>query len=115
MARYTCLFSFSQPSDQLLGQLEPSLTDCGLNVVHKTVDYLLARERPGKVSYYRLVTVELVIDRADEVRNRTRLNLIVKNEELALQQNNHCRQMSEQIGQTLQESGLLELLSSVTG
>jgi hypothetical protein len=115
MARYTCLFSFSQPSDQVLGQLEPALATCGLNIVHKTPDYLLARERPGNVAYPRMVTVELVVDRTDEARNRARLNLIVKNEELALKQDNHCRQMSERIGQSLQDSGLLELLSSVTG
>ncbi len=62
MARYTHLFTTVVPVTHLRQSLADVLTACGLNVIYEASGYLVAREKPGHVSYSKLATVELLID-----------------------------------------------------
>ena len=115
MARYTCSFCISSTRDQILALLHGVLQDCQLEVAYQSRDYIVAKEIPGNVSFAQLVTVEVLIDPADRQIDRTGLQFIIKNEELPLRQDNHCRQLSERLNRGLNDSGMLEVLSQVTG
>lgn len=62
--------------------------------MYETDDYVMAREIPGRVSFTKLVTAEVSIDpAAADTSDLVRLNFLVKNDELPLNPNNHCRQI----------------------
>lgn len=115
MARYTCSFLISTPAARIHKLLSEVLERCHLDVIHATDDYVMAREVPGQVAFPLLVTVEVLIDRDEATQASTGLHFIIKNEELPLKSNNHCRRMSDLLSQTVQGSGSMQLLSSVTG
>ena len=64
-----------------------------METMYETDDYVMAREIPGRVSFTRLVTAEVSIDAAPDTSDLVRLNFLVKNDELPLNANNHCRQV----------------------
>ena len=64
-----------------------------METMYETDDYVMAREIPGQVSFTRLVTAEVSIDAAPDTSDLVRLNFLVKNDELPLNANNHCRQV----------------------
>lgn len=61
--------------------------------MYDTDDYVMAREIPGRVSFTKLVTAEVSIDPATDTSDLVKLNFLVKNDELPLNANNHCRQI----------------------
>ena len=68
---------------------------------------MMAKERPGMVSYSKLATVEVLIGSTDETEFVTKdtastVNLVVKNEELPLKINNHCHKIFQQVNQALE-------------
>lgn len=95
MARYTGFFIVSAPVEGLRPLLVEILESCNLNILYDTGDYIMARELPGQVSLAKLVTVEVSIDKNTVNYSGIRMDFVVKNEELPLQANNHCRQMFE--------------------
>ncbi|NER37758.1 MAG: hypothetical protein F6J93_27985 [Oscillatoria sp. SIO1A7] len=113
MARYTGLFVIAVNIDNLRPLLIDLLNDCRLEITYDAGDYMMAREVPGEVPFTKLVNVEVALDISDE--ERARMNFVVKNEELPLQKDNHCRQMfellREEIAQTRQWQ-LLEIAAS---
>lgn len=115
MARYTRSLTVEVPSSNLQSVLMDTLQACDCETVHKTEDYLIARETPGRVPFTKLVTVEVLIDntRASEVE--TRLNFVVKNEELPLQSDNHCAQMYDRVSHAFEDSQSWRLVESVAG
>ena len=64
-----------------------------METMYETDDYVMAREIPGRVSFTKLVTAEVSIDAAADTPDLVRLNFLVKNDELPLNANNHCRQI----------------------
>lgn len=96
MARYTSLYKSAAPSSDLKQFLFEMLRSCDFDVIYDRDDYLFAREVPGNVDYSKLVTVEVLIDQPPAVPARAdeelQMNFVVKNEELPLQVDNHCRQ-----------------------
>ena len=64
-----------------------------METMYETDDYVMAREIPGRVSFTKLVTAEVSIDAAADTSDLVRLNFLVKNDELPLNANNHCRQI----------------------
>ena len=118
MARYTSLCTISTSDDNVRPALATVLESCNMRVIYETGDYLVAREVPGQVSYAQLVTAEVLIDqhqRLDHHQNQAdlkpsvRLNLVIKNEELPLKLNNHCRRMFDMINDALASSDCLSL------
>ncbi|MCM0593397.1 MAG: hypothetical protein HEQ35_01235 [Gloeotrichia echinulata IR180] len=115
MARYTCSFIVSVAIDHLQPLLVGLLQDCELDVQYYTADYIMAREIPGNVSFSKLVTVEVLIDKSTATETETRLSIVVKNEELPLQLDNHCRQMFEFVKQAIEHSRHWHLIESLAG
>jgi hypothetical protein len=115
MARYTCSFIVSVTFDHLQPLLIELLQDCTLDVQYYTPDYIMAREIPGNISFSKLVTVEILIDKSTATETETRLSIVIKNEELPLQLDNHCRQMFEYIKQEIENSRHWHLIESLAG
>jgi hypothetical protein len=93
MSRYVCHFSVNLSSQQVRSPLKKLVEACGLETIHEVEDYLMAREIPGRVSFARLVTAEVLIDVTNATQETVKLSFVVKNEELPLNSNNHCRQV----------------------
>ena len=115
MARYTCSFTVSVPSDHLLPLLVELLQDCQLDIQYYTGDYIIAREIPGNVPFPKLTTVEVLIDKSKCTETETRMSIVLKNEELPLQLDNYCRQMFEFIKQAIENSRHWHLIESLAG
>jgi hypothetical protein len=115
MARYTCLFTLGVSLEKLQPAMNETLKACNMDVVYSTIDYIMAREVPGRIAFPKLVTVEVLIDRTTATEAAVRMNLVMKNEELPLQADNHCRQMFEQVTQAVRENETWRLIETVTG
>jgi hypothetical protein len=115
MARYTCSFIISVPIEHLQPLFVDLLQDCDLDVQYYTGDYIMAREIPGTVSFSKLVKVEVLIDKSTATETETRLSIVVKNEELPLQLDNHCRQVFEFVKQAIEHSRHWHLIESLAG
>ncbi len=63
--------------------------------IYEIEDYVMAREVPGQVSFSKLVTIEVLIDITNATESAVSLSFVIKNEELPLNHNNHCRQIFE--------------------
>lgn len=101
MARYTCSLTVGVPIAHLRQLLVEVLQACNLDILYDSGDYKMARESPGQVSFAKLVTVEVLIDRNTATDTETRISLVIKNEELPLQVDNHCRQMFDFVTQAI--------------
>jgi uncharacterized protein (DUF2344 family) len=73
----------------------------------------MGREIPGKVNFSKLVTVEVLIDSTTAREKEVQVNLVVKNDELPLQTNNHCSQIFERLQQMLSEDHQWQLIAKV--
>ena len=105
MARYTTLLTTSNPAPKLRQTLSETLKSCDLNLLCETSDYLRAQEKPGQVTYLQLATVEIFITTSRLGDGRTEINLVVKNEELALKRNNHCLRVFELVNRAIADVG----------
>lgn len=116
MARYTCLFTVANSGDCLQSDLMDVLETCNFAIVYHSGDYLMAREKPGGVNYAQLVTVEVIIDKpTDGDQLKAKLNLVIKNEELPLQLNNHCRVMFDLLNEKIKTNDSWQLVEHVQG
>lgn len=107
MARYTNLFVSVLPANNLRESLPDVLQSCGLHLVYQDGDYMMAKERPGIVSYSQLATVEVLIGSTDKTELMTQdpaatVNLVVKNEELPLKTNNHCHKVFQLVNRAIE-------------
>ncbi len=113
MARYTCSYTLSVPLPSLPQYLVEVLESCNFNIIYQTIDYLMARERPGNVAFSQLVTVEALIDKTTATQDAVRVNLVIKNEELPLQTQNHCQQVFENVRKAISECNSWRLVEVV--
>jgi hypothetical protein len=111
MARHTCSFIVSIAIDDLQPLLVALLQDLELNVQYHTDDYIMARETPGKVSFLKLVIVEVLTDKSTSTETESRFSIVVKNEQLQL--DDHCRQMFEFVRQAIEGSDHWHLIESL--
>jgi hypothetical protein len=93
MSRYVCHFLVQLTPDRLRLALRKLLAVGRLEAVYEGEDYVMAREIPGLVSFARLVTVEISIDVTTATPEAVKLSFLVRNEELPLKSDNHCRQV----------------------
>jgi C4-type Zn-finger protein len=112
MARYTSLYTVAVSLDRFRQLLTDILRSCSLDVIYSSEDYLLARELPGQVSFAKLVTVEVLIDQPHSQDSEVRMNFVVKNEELPLKSNNHCREIFNMVNQAISENRQWHLIES---
>lgn len=115
MARYTSLVTVESSKDAIKQPLGQTLESCNFDIIYEAEDYLVAREVPGRVSYSKLVTVEVLIDEKPADDRAVRMNLVMKNEELPLQTNNHCRQMFDRVTRAIAENRDWQLIDAVAG
>ncbi|RAM51692.1 MAG: hypothetical protein C6Y22_10275 [Hapalosiphonaceae cyanobacterium JJU2] len=115
MARYTCSFILSIDINHLQPLLIELLQDCNLDIQYYTLDYIMAREIVGTVSYSKMVTVEVLIDKSTATETETRMSIVIKNQELPLQLDNHCRQVFEYIKQAIEDNRNWHLIQSLAG
>lgn len=115
MARYTTSYTVALPLDRLRLLVVEVLKTCPLDILYETVDYIMAREVPGQVSFPKLVTVELLIDRTTATPTKTSMTLVMKNEELPLQIDNHCHQMFDMVNQAIESNRHWQLVENVAG
>jgi hypothetical protein len=118
MARYTSFYKSVAPSDDLKRFIFDLLRSCNFDVIYDRDDYVFAREVPGGVGYSKLVTVEVLIDppkaalKPDEDDDAYRMNSVVKNEELPLQVDNHCRQKFNLMNEAIQSNQTLNVFAA---
>ncbi len=115
MARYTCTFSVAIPLERLQTSLMEILESCHLEIIYDTGEYIMAREMPDRAPFQKLVTAEVLIDRTTATAEAIRMNLVMKNEELPLQTDNHCRQMFDLLQEALVDYSQWKLLDKVAG
>jgi len=114
MARYTSLLKVAAPVESVQPSVTTILESCNMRVIHEDGDYLVAREVPGQVSYSKLVTVEVLIDKPREpIVDDICLNFVIKNEELPLKLNNHCRHVFEIVNEALVNSDQWQLVEHI--
>ncbi|MEL6224594.1 MAG: hypothetical protein AAFQ57_11860 [Cyanobacteria bacterium J06626_14] len=118
MARYTSFYKSMTSSNDLKRFIFDMLSACDFDVIYDREDYVYAREVPGGVDYAKLVTVEVLIDPPkssviqDSVDDAFRMNFVVKNEELPLRNDNHCRRKFNLVNEAIQSSQLLEVIAA---
>lgn len=113
MARYTSLYTVAVSLDRFRQLLTDILCSCSLDVIYASEDYWVARELPGRVAFAKLVTVEVLIDQPQTPNAEVKMNFVVKNEELPLKSNNHCRQIFNLVNQAIAENRQWHLIESV--
>ena len=113
MARYTGFFVIAVDLEYVREILIEMLESCNIDITYQTPSSLIGREAIGQVPIAQLVTAEVVFDTATSTENETKMTLIVKNEALPLQLNNHCHQMFEAIGQMIVDCRQWNLLESI--
>jgi hypothetical protein len=113
MARYTCLVKVANPEQNVVQSLGTTLESCNFDIIYETASYLVAREVPGGVAFPQLVTVEVLIDEKPEDKQTVQMNFVVKNEELPLQTNNHCRRMFDLVNRAVFENRSWELVEAI--
>jgi hypothetical protein len=101
MARYTHLLTLSEAAPGLGHSIIKTLEACGLSMVYSNKDYFVAKEKPGQVTLSQLTTIEVMISPPTTTVDAAKVNLVVKNEELPLQQNNHCQRVFETVSQAI--------------
>jgi len=112
MARYTSLYTVAVSLDRFRQLLTDIFRSCSLDVIYASEDYWVARELPGQVSYAKLVTVEVLIEQPQTQNAEVKMNFVVKNEELPLKSNNHCRQIFNLVNQAIAENRQWQLIQS---
>jgi hypothetical protein len=115
MARYTCLVTVEASEGGIKQPLGQTLESCNFDIIYEAQDYLVAREVPGGVAYPQLVTVEVLIEDTPVEDRGVRMNFVMKNEELPLQANNHCRRMFDRVNQAIAENNQWQLIEAVAG
>ncbi len=101
MARYTNSLPVQVTTTRLRDSIVDSLESCGLSMVYETGDYLVAKEKPGQVSFAQLTTIEVLINQPTTTAKSGWVNLVVKNEELPLKRHNHCEEVFSAVNQAI--------------
>jgi len=104
MCRYVCDFLVNLSPHDVRSPLKKLVEGCGLETVYDIEDYFMAREIPGRVSFAKLVTAEVLIDVTTATQSAVKLSFVVKNEELPLNRHNHCRQVFDLLRLTITQN-----------
>jgi hypothetical protein len=113
MARYICSYLVKVPVEELKPLLREVLENCRFEVIYDTIEYVMAKEIPGQVSFSKLVTVEALIDHTKAKNQEVKVQLVVKNDELPLQVNNHCHQLFYQLQDFVGQNQQWQLLENI--
>ena len=106
MARYISYldvsgFGLDKVNASLQVSISRVLESCNLSIVYTSDDYLVAKERPGQINLSELTTIEILIQPPQPNSSQFQLNLVVKNDQLPLQSNNHCKRIFDSVHQAI--------------
>jgi hypothetical protein len=104
MARYTNFFMTASSQEAISQALVSALEACDLNLIYQDPVCIVAKERPGQVSFTQLATIELLISPPTLESGGSKIDLVVKNEELPLRSQNHCREVFTQVNQAITDA-----------
>lgn len=114
MARYTCSFTLAATNNINLRQaIKEVIQGCDLELIYDQREYIMARESPGQVSLSKLVAVEVLIDTTKSTPSKMWMSLVVKNDELPLQLDNHCYQAFERLNRAIADNQKWQLVESL--
>jgi len=100
MARYAATLLVIATENHIRTGIREALTSTGFELVFESNDYLMAREIPGQVKFSLLTSAEILID-LKYSKSEASLVIIVKNEQLPLNKDNHCQTVFDRLKQTL--------------
>jgi hypothetical protein len=112
MARYTQVYVITTDPKHIRDAVVDTLNTCSLSVCYVTGDYVKAQEKAGKVSFSKLVTVEVLIHQPSLESNSVKLTCITKNGELPLRVGNHCQNIFEIVNQAFNVSPAWKILET---
>jgi len=112
MARYTQVYVIATDSQHIRDAVVNTLNTCSLSVCYVTDDYVKAQEKAGKVSFSKLVTVEVLIHQPSSDSNSVKLTCITKNGELPLRVGNHCQNTFEIVDRAFNLSPAWKILET---
>lgn len=104
MARYTNFFMTGASSEEINHALVGALEACNLDLVYQDPVCIVAKEKAGKVPFAQLATIELLISPPTVESGGSKIDLVVKNEELPLRTQNHCKEVFSQVNQAITEA-----------
>ncbi len=115
MARYTgfiivAIEDFNNLQPVVLGILE----ELNLEVIHNTGNSILARERASEIPFSELAIAEVTFNLASITQTTIRIDLIVKNNTLPTQKDNHCRQVFDFFIYWAMENSYWQVIESMT-
>ncbi|MEM6450660.1 MAG: hypothetical protein AAF703_10140 [Cyanobacteria bacterium P01_D01_bin.105] len=91
----------SSSQEDISQMLVSAIEACDLNLVYNDPVCIVAKERPGKVAFAQLATIELLISPPTAEHGGAKIDLVVKNEELPLRAQNHCKEVFGEIDQAI--------------
>lgn len=109
MARYTCSYLVGLSEKDMITSIKDILKECDLNLTYETGGYVMAKEKPGNVSFTKLVELEILFDRNKKHEGKIQVDFVVKNEELPLQTDNHCHDVFHIIQKAVNSKNTWEL------
>ena len=119
MARYISSCKSAAPLETIRHLIADVLQTCDFNVIYEKGDYFFAKEVPGRVNFSKLVSVEVVIDKHSQRPQisetdisdggKLEMSFVIKNEELPLKIDNHCRRKFDLVNQAIAENAHFEL------
>ena len=112
MARYTNFFMTGASAEEINRALIGALETCDLDLVYEDPVCIVAKEKPGNVPFAQLATVELLISPPTVEKGGSKIDLVVKNEELPLRTQNHCKEVFSQINQAITEANAHSTVAS---
>jgi hypothetical protein len=110
MARYSCSYGFPVSLQEIYSVMTEILEACQLTIDFQAKDYIMAKENSQDRPFISLVNVDIIIDLATAQENNTVVNIVIKNEELALSKNNHALEKLKEMKQIITENYQAESL-----
>ncbi len=111
MARYTNFFRTGFSQENINRALISALEACDLYLIYQDPICIVAKEKPGQVSFSQLATVELLISASKADSSGAKIDLVVKNEELPLRTQNHCREIFLRVNEAIAEANAQSIAS----
>ncbi|MGC1310506.1 MAG: hypothetical protein WA885_25015 [Phormidesmis sp.] len=113
MARYTNFFMTGFSQEKISQALVTALEACNLTLIYQDPVCIVAKEQPGQVSFSQLATIELLISPPTIQTGGSKIDLVVKNEELPLRRQNHCHEVFLQVNQAISQANAQDDAQSV--
>ena len=110
MARYSVSYRFPVSAAQIYALITQIMEECQLQVEFQGNDYMMAKEKPGELAFPKLVNVDIMVNLTYATPEQVPVDLVVRNEELALKNDNHAWKKFEQVKQLIAEKYPADLL-----